>query len=96
MSKVEVIAIEPCNQHRPGTRFEVGLVEAKEMEAKGLVKMRGPQSNKMRTAPLDKQNPSKAVGAEKPASASPAVRASTPQTARSSASGAKKPPGDVF
>lgn len=89
MSKVEVIAIEPCNAHRPGTRFECGLSEARELEAKGLVKMHGPHSNKMRKAPLDKQNPSSAAGKEQRASASPAAQASTPQTARPSATGAR-------
>lgn len=96
MSKVEVIAIEPVNQHRPGARFEVGLMEARELEAKGLVKMRGPHSNKMRAAPVDKQNPSKAVGAGQRASASPAAPASTPQTARSSGSGGRNQKPGVF
>ena len=58
MSKVEVVCIEPCNEHRPGARFECSASEARELEEKGLVKMRAPVSNKMKLPPENKRNPS--------------------------------------
>jgi hypothetical protein len=89
MSKVTVIAVEPCNTHRPGDEFDVSEREAEQLMAKGLVKMKAPHSNKM-AAPLDnKANPTQAAGGARRSSASRAAQASLLTTASVSATGDK-------
>lgn len=94
MSKVDVIALDACNQHRPGDKFEVTEREAEQLIKKGLVKMAGPHSNKMAPEAENKANPSKAAGKARQSSASPAAPASPRRTARQSAAGGNEDKAD--
>jgi hypothetical protein len=87
MTTVTVTAIEPFNSHKPGEVFELTEREAKAAEAKGLVKMRVPVSNKMKVESENKQNPFMAGGEGAPLSASPAARVSRQTTAKPSGTG---------
>lgn len=87
MSKVTVIAIEPCNNHKPGDEFDVSEREAGQLIARGLVKMKAPHSNKMAQPLSNKANPTKAAGGAQQSSASPAAQASPLTTASLSESG---------
>lgn len=91
MSKVNVVAIEPVNGHGPGARFEVSEREARQLEAKRLVKMDAPVSNKMKPQAENKANPSPAAGKAQTSSALPAARASARKTATKSVAGEKAP-----
>lgn len=90
MSKVEMIAVEPCNGNHPGDRFTVSEREAAQLEDKGLAKMIGPQKNKMATSAENKAAPTKAAGKGARSSASPAARASAKKTAPRSGIGARR------
>ncbi len=87
MTTVTVMAIEPFNSHKPGEVFELSEREAKAAEAKGLVKMQGPVSNKMKVQSENKGNPLQAGGETAPLSASPAARVSRQTTAKPSGTG---------
>lgn len=93
--KVIVTAIQPFNSHKPGDVFELSEREAAQAEAKGLVKMQVPVSNKMKVEPENKANPSPAGGEGVRSSASPAARVSQQTTARPSGTGRRRgrPPG---
>jgi uncharacterized membrane protein len=92
MTKVFVRAIEPCDGHKPGDRFEVPERQARELVQLGLVKMMAPLQNKMAPAPANKANPSPAAGRVRRSSASPAARVSPPKTAQPSDAGALEIP----
>ena len=93
MSLVRVMAIEPCNNHRPGDMFECSEREAQELEGLGLVKMNLAPRNKMRQEAENKDNPpAPAAGAVVPWSASPAAQASQPSNVPASKRGARKTP----
>lgn len=87
MSRVTVTAIEPCDSYRPGDQWEVSESRAAELEAKGLVKVARPVSNKMRQPLANKRNPSKVAGETQPSSASQAAQASPQTTANESENG---------
>jgi hypothetical protein len=89
MSKVNVIAVEPVNGNAPGSILEVSEHEAQQLVRKGLVKMQGPASNKMKATPENKANPSPAAGKAQKSSASPVARASQKTTAKKSVAGAR-------
>lgn len=89
MSTVTVTAISPFNSFKPGDVFELTEREADQAERKGLVKMQGPVSNKMKIQSENKANPSPADGAVAPSSVSPAARVSPRTTARVSGDGVK-------
>lgn len=95
MSTVKVIAIEPCNQHRPGDRFETSEHEARELVAAGLVKMALAPANKMMPDPINKAHPSPAAGEAQMSSALPAAQVLPQTTAAPSKTGARRgrPPG---
>lgn len=86
---VTMVAIEPCNNAKPGESFEVGEREADALEAKRLAKKAGPVENKMAPASENKQNPTGDGGKAAPSSASQAGRASKTPTARKSGRGAR-------
>lgn len=88
-----VTAIEPHDGHRPGASYDVSEQRAKELIRKGLVKMKGPASNKMQPENRSNKNsPTAAAGGGSKSSASPAAQASRKTTAKPSASGASKTP----
>lgn len=89
MSSITMIAIEPCNNAKPGEEFVVGEREAAALEAKRLAKIKGPHENKMAPAGENKQNPTGDGGKAAPSSASQAGRASKTPTARKSGRGGK-------
>lgn len=95
MSTVRVVAIEPCNQHKPGDRFDTTEHEARELMRAGLVKMLVPAQNKMMPEPVNKQNPLQAAGAAQMLSASPVAPVSRKTTAAPSKTGKRRgrPPG---
>lgn len=79
--KVEVLAIEPCNNHKPGDRFKVSAWEAEQLVEKRLVKMISAHPNKMRAEPENKANPTSAAGEARTSSASQAALVSPSQIA---------------
>lgn len=87
MTKVFVKAIEPCDQYKPGDRFEVPEHRARELVQLGLCKMATPPSNKMARPASNKLAPSRAAGTVRTRSASPAAQVSPPKTAQPSADG---------
>lgn len=90
MSLIKVIAIEPCNGMHPGQGFLVSEIEARELQAAGLVKMAAaPIANKMISGPQENKSlpPSPAAGVVAPSSVSPAARVSPVQTAKQSQRG---------
>lgn len=89
MTKVKCIAIDQFDGLKPGDGREYPEKIAKELEAKGLVKMAGPPKNKMAQEPSNKKNPTQAAGKVKQSSASPAAQVSQKQTARRSVTGDK-------
>ena len=90
MSKIEMVAVEPVNNFKPGERFEVSEREGAQLESKGLAKMVAPPQNKMAPAPENKANPSPAAGEGKSSSASPAAPASPGTTAKQSGRGGRR------
>jgi len=90
---VKMIAIEPCNQHRPGDEFEATEREADQLEARGLAKMATIPQNKMAQPSENKGNPSQAAGGATRSSASRAAKASPRTTAKKSDDG-EKPAAD--
>lgn len=86
---VTMVAIEPCNNAKPGEEFEVGDREADALELKRLAKKKAPSENKMAAPGENKQNPTGDGGRAAPSSASRAGRASPKPTARGSRGGAK-------
>ncbi|WP_440221843.1 hypothetical protein ACQQ2N_12165 [Dokdonella sp. MW10] len=92
MTHVTMIAIEPCNSHRPGDSFSVPEREAEQLVRKGLAKINGPHENKMAPPGDNKANPTGTAGAATSSSASRAGRASPRKTAGASRAGAKKEP----
>lgn len=87
---MRMIAIEPCNNAKPGDEFEAGDREAEQLERRGLAKIKGPSANKMANPGENKGNPTGAAGTDATSSASPAGRASTKPTARGSRGGGRK------
>lgn len=92
MSTVQVIAVEPFDGHQPGAKVDVTERQAEQLIAKGLAKMSGPHSNKMKPAAENKACPSKAAGQGRTSSASPAARRSRSTTATASDDGSKQEP----
>lgn len=90
MSTVKVKAIEPCDGKNPGDVFSVSERQAQQLIGKGLVKMDGPVSNKMKAAPANKSRPSPAAGKAQPSSALPVARASRQTTAKPSGNGGQQ------
>lgn len=83
-----VTAIEPHDGYKPGSKYQASEQRAKELIAKGLVKMKGPSANKMQPENRsNKKSPTAAGGGASKSSASPAARASQKTTANKSASG---------
>ena len=92
MSMVRLVAIEPCNQHAPGTDFLATEREAGQLVKRRLAKLAAPvPANKMMPPAANKANPSPAAGRVRPSSASPAARASVQTTAQPSPRGARPP-----
>ncbi len=87
MSLVKVVAIEPCNEYRPGENFETTERQARQMIARGLVKMAEPVRNKMALPVANKASPTPAAGRALRSSALPVAPASPATTARSSGTG---------
>lgn len=90
MSMVRVIAIEPCNEYKPGDDFLTTERQAGQMIARGLVKMATPVANKMAQPTANKANPSPAAGQAAASSASPAAPASPRPTVQRSGAGARR------
>lgn len=93
MTTITVTAIEPFNSHPPGDTFELTEREARQAIDKGLVKMLGPQSNKMLAEAANKgrsEVPLKAAGEGTTSSASRAAPASRKRIVKPSGAGAKK------
>lgn len=88
MTTVRVKAIEPCNEHKPGTVFEVSEREAAELHRMGLVKMAPAPVNKMKPDPKNKR----AVGKVQASSALPVAPVSQPTTAAASTRGTLRLP----
>lgn len=78
--KVEVMALEPCNNHKPGDRWMESAWHAEELVKKRLVKMVSAHPNKMRAPPENKANPIQAAGTVRTSSASPAAPVSPSAT----------------
>ena len=84
-----MLAVEPCNENRPGDIFEAGEKEAAQLEKKGLAvranslayreprEKAAPQvANKMQPEPSNKARPTAPVGEDARSFASPAGLAS--------------------
>jgi len=89
MSTIQVIAIEPFDGNQPGATVTVSERQAEQLVVKGLAKVKGPHSTKVKPPLANKANPSKAAGQGRTSSASPAARPSAKKTVVTLGDGAK-------
>ncbi len=85
-----VIALDTFDDMREGMERDYPDHIADTLVSRGLAKMKPLLQNKMAQQSENKENPSAAVGAARPSSASPAAQASPQPTAKPSSSGAAK------